>query len=97
MASSVTEIVAAKTLAGCTAVLLLTPVKIVAEGMLDGEEITIYEETVTEGSYQVVQETHGRVAHLEKSMQSIIFEGYGNYKFLLSANTAEARKVGYAG
>lgn len=95
MASSVTEIVAAQTLAGCTAVLCTGVMKIVAEGLTYGEEVILYEETVTEGNYQAVNDSGGRVMRLEPGRSSGIFELYGNHKFLLGANTSASRKVGY--
>ena len=95
MASSVTEITAAKAIGDCVAITLIGPTKIVAEGLLYGEEIFIYEETVTEGNYQLVPESGGRVAKLEPGNHSVIFNGYGKYKFLLGENTNAARKVGY--
>ena len=96
MASSVTEIVAAKTLGVCTAYQMNGQYKIVAEGMLGGEEVIIYQETLTEGNYQSVGESGGRVMRLEPGRDSDIFTLAGKYKFLLGANTDAGRKVGYA-
>lgn len=96
MASSTTTITTAKTLAGCGAILLAGPAKIVAEGMVAADTVSIYEETATEGNYQLVPDTGRRAVGLEFSMPSIIFEGYGNYKFLLGENTAVGLKVAYA-
>ena len=96
MASSVTQITTTKDIATCGAILLSGPVKIVAEGMADGDTVYIYEETVTEGNYQRVPTYGNQTVILNKSGPSIIFEGYGNYKFLLGADTAVALKVGYA-
>lgn len=95
MAGSVTTITTTKTLATCGAVLLTGPAKIVAEGMVEADRVTIYEETATEGNYQAVPESAQRVVVLRKSMPSFIFEGYGNYKFLLGDDTAVGLKVGY--
>jgi len=95
MASSVTTITTNRVLASCTAVLLTGPTKLVAEGMVATDEVSIYEETATEGNYQLVPDTNGRKIGLEYSMQSIIFEGYGNYKFMLGPSTATGLKVGY--
>jgi hypothetical protein len=47
MASSITEITAAKAIADCTAYLFQGQYKIVAEGMLAGEEVIFYQETAT--------------------------------------------------
>jgi len=95
MASSVTAITAAKTLGSCTAVLCAGEMKIVAEGLLAGEEVIFYEETVTEGNYQEIGESGGRAMKLEQGRDSDIFTLYGNHKFLLGADTDENRKVGY--
>ena len=96
MASSITETTAAKTLGDCTAYLLNGQYKIVAEGLEDGEEVIFYQETVTEGNYQIVGESGGRAMKLEPGRDSDIFTLAGNYKFLLGENTNAARKVGYA-
>lgn len=96
MASSVTEITASKVLVGCTAYQLNGQYKIVAEGMLADEEVIFYQETVTEGNYQIVCESGGRAMKLEPGRDSDIFTLAGNYKFLLGENTDAARKVGYA-
>ena len=96
MASSVTEITAAKALGDCVAVQMNGQYKIVAESLVDGEEIIFHEETVTEGNYQIVPESGGRAMKLEPGRDSDIFTLAGKYKFLLGANTNAARKVGYA-
>jgi len=96
MASSVTTITTTKSLATCDPVLLAGPCKIVAEGMVPADIVYIYEETGTEGNYERVPDSNKRTVILEHSMPSIIFEGYGNYKFLLGADTDEALVVGYA-
>lgn len=95
MASSVTQITTSKVLADCTAVTLAGATKILAEGMVAGDSVTIYEETVTEGNYQKVPADKQRTVALTPTMPSILFEGYGNYKFLLGADTATGLKVGY--
>ena len=96
MASSITAITAAKAIGDCTAYLLNGQYKIVAEGMVAGEEVIFYQEAVTEGTYQIVGESGGRAMKLEPGRDSDIFTLAGNYKFLLGANTNAARKVGYA-
>lgn len=96
MASSVTEITAAKALGDCVAVQMNGQYKIVAEGLVSGEEVIFYQETVTEGNYQIVGESGGRAMKLEPGRDSDIFTLAGKYKFLLGANTNAARKVGYA-
>jgi len=95
MASSVTALTTAKALADCVAVSLAGPIKLVAEGMVEADVVLIYEETQTEGNYQQVKESKERSARLTYSMPSIIFEGYGKYKFLLTSATAVGLKVGY--
>lgn len=98
MASSITLITTTKNIATCGAILLSGPVKIVAEGMVDADIVYIYEETATEGHYQRVSNSinQGQTIVLTKHLQSTIFEGYGNYKFLLGEDTAADLKVGYA-
>jgi hypothetical protein len=96
MASSITAITAAKAIGDCTAYLLNGQHKIVAEGLVAGEEVTFYHETSTEGNYQIVYDSGGRALKLEPGRDSDIFTLAGNYKFLLGANTNAARKVGYA-
>lgn len=96
MASSVTTIATTNVLATTAAVPLYGPTKIVAEDMAVGDVFNIYEETGTEGNYQLVPDSANRRVVLEYSMPSIIFEGYGNYKFLLGSGTDEALVVGYA-
>ena len=95
MASSVTAITAAKALANCTAYLLSGTIKLVAEDMVAADVVLIYEETGTEGNYQLVKESPKRAARLDFDMPSIILEGYGNYKFLLGADTDAGLVVGY--
>lgn len=97
MASSVTTITAAKTLAACTAVALMGPTKIVAKSPGANDKVYIYEETATEGEYQLVQRKDlNQKMYLDEDQPSIIFEGYGNYKFLLGADTDDNLVVGYA-
>jgi len=96
MASSVTTITTTRTIGTCGAVLLAGPAKIIAKDMADTDFVYIYEETGTEGDYQPVPDTNNRSIVLRKSMQSFIFEGYGNYKFLLGPETNESLVVGYA-
>lgn len=96
MASSVTTIATTNVLATTAAVLLSGPTKVVAEGMVATDVVTIYEETGTEGNYQQVPETGVRKVCLKSTFQSIIFEGYGNYKFLLGPDTNINLVVGYA-
>ena len=96
MASSVTAITVSRTIGDCGAVLLAGPVKIVAKDMVEADVVLIYEETTTEGDYQLVPDIEGRSAVLSKSAPSVIFEGYGNYKFVLGADTNESLVVGYA-
>lgn len=96
MASSVTTITTTKSLSTCGAVLLSGPIKVIAKDMAANDFVQIYEETATEGDYQPVPDTNNRSVVLRMSMQSFIFEGYGNYKFLLGENTNEALVVGYA-
>ena len=96
MASSVTTITTTRAIAGCEAILLTGPTKIIAKDMADTDFVHVYEETGTEGDYQPVPDTNNRSVVLRKSMQSFIFEGYGNHKFLLGPETNESLVVGYA-
>lgn len=59
------------------------PIKIVGEGMVVGDEVIFYEETGTAGNYQVLPSTGNRRMSLTHEDWSVLFEGYGNYKFLL--------------
>lgn len=96
MASSITEITAAKAIGDCVAVQMNGQYKIVAESLVAGEEVFFYEETVTEGTYQLVKWTGGLAMKLDDSRPSDIFTLAGKYKFILGENTNAARKVGYA-
>lgn len=88
-------ITVSKVIGDCVAVVLTGPVKIVAEGMVAADEIFIYEETLTSGNYQKVPSSGQRTVVITHDMPSILFEGYGNYKFVLGTNTATDLKVGY--
>jgi hypothetical protein len=96
MASSVTTIATTNVLATTAAVLLSGPTKIVAANMAAADVVTIYEETGTEGNYQQVLQTEVRKVCLKSTFPSIIFEGYGKYKFLLGPDTNVNLVVGYA-
>lgn len=97
MASSVTTITAAKAIGDCTAYLLSGPIKLVALSMGAYDQVFIYEETATEGTYQLVERKYiNQKMYLDETQQSMIFEGYGNYKFLLGPATNAALVVGYA-
>jgi len=95
MASSLTTITTTKSLATCVAITLAGPIKLVAEGMVAADEVIVYEETATEDNYQIVPETQTNAARLTSRMPSILFEGYGKYKFLLKLeNPAMSSRLG---
>lgn len=71
------------------------PIKIVGENMVAGDEVIFYEETGTEGNYQALPPTGNRRVSLTHDDWSVIFEGYGNYKFLLGPDTNADLVVSY--
>jgi len=100
MANGLTLITATKDIATCVAVALAGPCKIRAAGMVEGDVVYIYEENPdalnADGTYSPVPDSAQRKVVLEFSMPSIVFEGYGKYKFLLGADTNANLVVGYA-
>jgi len=100
MANGLTTITATKDIATCGAVTLTGPCKIRAAGMVAADVVYIYEENPTadasDGTYSQVPDSAQRKVVLEFSMPSIVFEGYGKYKFLLGADTNDNLVVGYA-
>lgn len=92
-----TQITVTKDLASCAAVALMGPTKIVGESLGPNDVVEIWEETATADNYQLVTRTQvNEKIRLDHSQQSIIFEGYGNYKFKFSADSDDTRKIGYA-
>jgi hypothetical protein len=82
-------------LSECAVIALSGATKIVAEDMVEGDEVFIYEETGTADNYQLVPISEQRSAALTHKFPSRIFEGYGNYKFLLGPNTDTGLVVAY--
>ncbi len=77
----------------CGAFELFGETKIIAEGLVVGEYIDLYEENST-GAYQPVM-YGGRQIRLEPGDMSFPFVGYGNYKALKGGSYAATRKVHY--
>jgi hypothetical protein len=96
MASSITSVTAAKAIGDCTAYLLNGQYKFIAEGMTVADEVYIFEESGTEGSYQKARDLNGNLIRLDKRHPSVVFTAGGNYKFLLGPNTNASLVVGYA-
>ena len=92
---ALTTITVNKVLASCEAIALSGPTKIVAEDMTENDVVYIYEETGTATNYQQVNESQHQKSILTDKLPSFIFEGYGNYKFLLGADTDVDLVVAY--
>lgn len=96
MASSVTSVTANRAIGSCTAYLLTGQYKFIAEGMTAADEVYIFEESGTEGSYQKARDLSGNLIRLDKRHPSVIFAAGGNYKFVLGPSTNTSLVVGYA-
>lgn len=96
MASSITTVTAAKAIGDCTAYLLNGQYKIIAEGMTSADEVYVFEESGTEGSYQKARDLDGNLIRLDKRRPSAVLTAAGNYKFLLAPNSSASLVVGYA-
>ena len=88
---AMTEITVTTSLA-TTAVVALSGVnRIRADNMVQGDYVAIYEENVAGDGY-LPTTVDNKALRILPENPTIIFEGYGNYKFLISAAGIE---VGY--
>jgi len=88
---SMTPITAATTEANATAFNLSGPCRLRADDLGENDQVDVYEQRVDLEYEQAVTFT-GQEIRLVKGKHSIVFEGYGSYKCLISRAGIE---VGY--
>lgn len=91
---ALTPITVTTSLATTEVVALSGVARIRADALIDNDKVFIYEETNTATEYDIVRDTTypGRHILLDAATPSVLFEGYGNYKFVISRAGIE---VGY--